>query len=269
MDDSILVSVVIPTYNREKTIQKSIDSVLNQTYRNIELVVIDDGSTDGTETLVKSIQDERLKYYKISCNKGAGAARNSGVSYTTGDYIAFHDSDDAWTKDKLEKQMEKLLAHPEWGLVYSAYAMHLPYDIRHIVPPMDGSLKLEGDIFPDLLIRNTIGAPTVLMKKSIFEEVEGFDESMRSLEDWDFALKVAKKYPIGFADEVLLEVESTAGGVSSNHAMYYKNRCYMLRKYKNDYIQTGLFQKATEDILLQAKNDGILEQVGQMIMAYL
>jgi len=113
------------------------------------------------------------------------------------------------------------------------------------------------------------GAPTVLMNKSVFQEVGGFDESMRSLEDWDFALKVAKKYPIGFVPEVLLKVAGSEGGVSSNLGAYYQNRCYMLRKYRADYLVTGMFERTVQDILEKAKRDNLLAQVEKLMMFYL
>lgn len=108
MIDNEKISVVIPTYNRAKTINKSIKSVLNQTYTNIEVIVVDDCSTDNTETIIKKIKDKRVKYYKLDCNKGACFARNYGIKKATGNYIAFQDSDDIFEKNKLEKQYENI-----------------------------------------------------------------------------------------------------------------------------------------------------------------
>ena len=262
------VSVIIPTYNREHSIEKSIRSVLNQTYPVDEVVIADDCSSDGTGDMVRSIEDARIKYYKLPGNRGAGGARNYGVKMAQNELIAFHDSDDMWHPDKLEKQM-KLLETGEYGLVYGAYRMHLQFGILHDVPELNGNRKLQGEIYKDLLVRNSIGAPTILMEKRVFNEIGGFDESMRSLEDWDFALRVAKLYPIGFVPEVLMEVESTAGGVSSNQAQYYKSRCYMLRKFRSDYLALGVFETAVLDILDKAKQDGIEEQISKMIMLYM
>ena len=156
-----------------------------------------------------------------------------------------------------------------YELVYSAYRIYLPHKPSLIVPDYSTNLNLQGNIYRDLLVRNTIGAPTAIMTKRIFEEVGGFDETMRSLEDWDFALRVARNYPIGFVPEVLLEVKSSAGGVSSNQAEYYKNRCYMLKKYRSDYLKLGVFDTAVQDILNMAKRDGIEEQVSKMILLYM
>lgn len=262
------ISVIIPAYNREHTIIKAIKSVLNQTYSIDEVIVVDDCSTDGTGNKVKSVDDERVRYFALPNNLGAGGARNYGVKKARNDIIAFHDSDDAWLPDKIEKQMV-LLETGEYDLVYGAYRMHLPYNILHIVPEMNSNLKLQGDIFKDLLLGNTIGAPTILMKKQVFEEIGGFDETMRSLEDWDLAIRVAKRYPIGFVPEVLMEVESSAGGVSSNIAQYYNCRCYMLRKFRADYLETGMLNAAVLDILGRAKYDGVEDQISKMIMLYM
>ena len=99
------VSIIIPTYNREKSISKSIKSVLNQTYNDLEVIVVDDGSTDNTEKIIKGIKDTRIKYIKLDKNKGACYARNVGIKKATGKYIAFNDSDDIFHKTKIEKQV--------------------------------------------------------------------------------------------------------------------------------------------------------------------
>lgn len=263
------ISVIIPTYNRSKSILRSIQSVIDQTYPVDEIIIADDGSTDDTKDVLASIKDARVKFCSLPENRGAGGARNYGVSKARNEIIAFHDSDDEWHVDKIEKQMAIFESHPECGLIYTAYRMHLVYGIEHIVPDLNKVDELSGDIFANLLVRNTIGAPTVLMRKSIFEEVGGFDEKMRSLEDWDFALKVAGKYPIGFVAEPLLEVEQTQGSVSSAQAAYYQNRCYMLRKYRNAYLKTNTLNKAVSDILMSAQKDGIQQQVEKMLILYM
>ena len=110
------ISVIIPTYNREQKIVKSVQSVLEQTYSNLEIIIVDDGSTDHTEQVVKEIQDERIVYIRQAENQGVSAARNIGVANATADFIAFHDSDDCWHSDKLEKQMEYWKRYPEYNI---------------------------------------------------------------------------------------------------------------------------------------------------------
>lgn len=109
MTNNPKISVIIPTYNREKLIERSIKSVLNQTYKNIEVIVVDDCSNDNTKSIVNSIKDDRLIYIKLSKNKGACYARNKGIEAASGKYIAFNDSDDVFYKNKLEKQLKNLL----------------------------------------------------------------------------------------------------------------------------------------------------------------
>ena len=103
-----MISVIIPTYNREKLIMPAIDSVLKQTYQDIELIVVDDGSTDRTVELLKTIKDPRFYFVQTERNSGAPAARNIGIKQSKGEYIAFHDSDDIWMPHKLEKQLKFL-----------------------------------------------------------------------------------------------------------------------------------------------------------------
>ncbi len=104
MKENELISVVIPTYNRAHIISKSIESVLNQTYGNIELIIVDDGSTDDTVKTLRNIKDKRLKIVQLEKNSGMCAARNAGTKVSKGKYIAIHDSDDIWDLEKLEKQ---------------------------------------------------------------------------------------------------------------------------------------------------------------------
>lgn len=263
------ISVVIPTYNRSRSIVKAVESVLNQTYPVEEVIIADDCSQDDTAEVLRQIPDDRVRYCRLQENRGAGGARNFGVEKARFELIAFHDSDDQWTKDKIETQMAYWENHRDCGLVYCAYAMELLGCIRHIVPDMENRDILEGHILPNLLVRNTIGAPTVLMPKAVFEEVGGFDEGMRSLEDWDFAIRVAKKYPIGFVPEVLLEVAASDGGVSSHVGAYYQNRCYMLRKHRADYLETGVLDSAVQNLLQMAERDGLLPQVEKLLLHYM
>lgn len=260
------ISVIIPTYNRADKIEKSIRSVLNQTYSDMQVLVIDDASTDNTCDVVNGIEDERIRYIHMEENKGASVARNAGVSCADTEWIAFHDSDDEWRVDKLEKQMQYKQKHPECGLIYSAYAMHFSDGKELIVPNASMVGALEGDIVETLLQNNTIGAPTILMKKSVFEENKGFDTSFNCLEDWDFVLRVSYRHPIGYVNEVLVDAYQSAGGVSSNISAYYSCRCKMIAQNKDELVQRGLFDIVVMSLLEKASTIGILEIVQKMLM---
>lgn len=262
------VSVIIPTYNRASKLMKSIESVLNQTYSNIELVVVDDGSTDNTQELVESINDERINYIKLPHNRGASGARNAGVEYSKGKIIAFEDSDDLWKKEKLEKQMSYWKEHPEFSMIYCQYNMHVSGEVCN-VPDKDWYGEFEGDIFPWLLLRNTVGAPTMLMYKESFLKVGGFDTTLRSLEDWDFAVRFAEKYMIGYVEKPLVDAFFSEGGVSSGTAAYYESRCKMIARNKKQMMEYGVFDLAVTDLFQRAEQRNMLENVKKMLMLFL
>lgn len=262
------ISVIIPTYNRRDLILRSVESVLCQTYPVQEVIIADDCSSDDTEKVVKQIKDSRIRYCRLPQNRGAGGARNFGVEQARFDWIAFHDSDDVWRKEKIEKQMRYYEQHPDCNLIYCAYELWLSADKTVIVPDPAGSgeRNLEGDIFRDLLLQNSIGAPTILMKKKLFEQIGGFDETMPSLEDWDFALKAAKNSRIGFVPEVLMDAANSEGSISSNEDAHLQSRCQIIRNYLSDYLETGLLDIAVRYILGSAEKRNLLKQATQMLM---
>lgn len=210
------ISVVLPTYNRCKTINRAVSSVLNQTYSEIELIIVDDASTDATENVISNIHDSRIRYIKLDKNVGPSRARNIGVDEAKSNYIAFMDSDDEWYSTKLERQMNYYLKNQQYGLVYCPYFYENGRKIIQIPSKLIPKENLEGNIYYSLLDSNKIGTPTILIKKDIFLEFGGFDENLNCLEDWDFALKVAGKYKIGFVDDILMKAYLTSNGVNSN-----------------------------------------------------
>ncbi len=261
MKENEKVSVVIPTYNREKTIVRSIQSVLDQTYTNLELLVIDDGSTDGTADIVKSIKDDRIKYILLNENKGPANARNLGVQMAEGAWIAFQDSDDCWHDDKLEIQMNYAKEHPEYSMIYCIYNA-IVYDGEQFqVPPKPWPEVMEGYMMNSLLEGNGIGAPTMLIKKTAFVEAGGFDTSYNCFEDWEFVLRFSKRFQIGFVKKALIDCYISNSGVSSNVEAHYDARCRILGQYKEEMIQAGVLERVVKDISLRALNSGIYKEV--------
>ncbi len=263
------VSVIIPTYNREKTILRAIKSVLAQTYTNLEVLVIDDGSTDGTAVLVKGIEDDRVKYVILEQNGGPSNARNVGVQMAEGKWIAFQDSDDSWHENKLETQMEYAKTHPEFSMIYCMYRMNFVSGENMIIPVEPLPDIMEGNMLKTLLKRNVIGAPTVMVRREDFLAVGGFDISYKALEDWEYVIRFAKEYKIGFISEVLMDCYMLDNGVSSNLGAYYEGRCKMLGQYKIEMMQEGVLESVMQDILERAQAAGILEFVKKMMMLYL
>lgn len=262
------ISVIIPTYNRASKLHKSIASVLAQTYTDFELLIVDDGSADDTDKVVASFHDDRIRYIKLAQNGGASAARNEGIRLAEGEWVAFHDSDDVWRPEKLEKQMEYVKRNPDFGMVYCAYLMNVEQK-KIMVPNATWNGELEGDLFADLLVRNSVGAPTMMIQKRVLEEIGGFDTSLKSLEDWDLALRIAEKYKIGYVPEILVDAYMSAGGVSSNVGAYYETRCKLIGRYREQLMERGIFDHVVGDVFKRAQGIGVLEDVKKMLIHYL
>lgn len=260
------VSVIIPTYNREDTIVRAIDSVLCQTYEALEVIVVDDGSVDGTEERVIKIPDSRVKYIKCKENGGVSRARNIGVLHAENQWIAFHDSDDIWLKHKLQKQMEFLDCHKEAQIVYCSYRFH-GIKGEQLFYPQEWIPDHEktGYIFPRLLCGNLVGTPTIVMNKKVWQETGGFDETLTSLEDFEFALRVAQKHNIYWVDEILYEAYQTEGSVNHNRLGFYKTWLKVICQFKQDYIKYGLLEAVLEFLVSAAKEDGCLEMVLELL----
>lgn len=258
------VSVVLPTYNRADVLKKSIDSVLAQTYPELELIVVDDGSTDGTEELVRGISDERIRYFSTKLNRGAAAARNYGIAHASPEteFLAFEDSDDLWHRDKLEKQLRELEQHPEAGFCYHKISYDMGGGYTAILP--DERLpeeKKRGEIYAQLLYDNLVDCPSMLIRKSILSQAGTFDELLKALEDYDLALRLAKIAPAAFVNEVLLDSTFSTTGVSGSSANYLTASCVLLGKYRQDYLETGTFNHRVEIILSDAERAGMKEQI--------
>lgn len=233
-----MVSVIIPTYNREKTIASSIQSVLEQTYSNLELIVVDDGSVDDTEKIVNEIKDERLKYIKCKTNGGVAAARNVGIAASRGEFIAFNDSDDIWKKTKLAVQMKLMENNMECDFVYCAFARRFINGVKVRVPAKENDLdKLHGKVFEKLLQGNFISTQTILFRKRIIDNIGMFNEKIKAFDDYEFVLRVAREYPIFYIDEELVEVEESDNSVmlKSNYINHFKDYVTILNQYWDDY----------------------------------
>jgi glycosyltransferase involved in cell wall biosynthesis len=197
------VSVILPTYNRANLLPRAVRSVLNQTYKDFELIIIDDGSTDNTVDIVKSFDDPRISYIKLEKNKGAPAALNIGIDRARGQFIAFQDSDDEWHREKLSRQVAAFKdAANEVGVVYSGM-WRISDDKRTFVPGDDISKK-EGDIHESLLSANFIGPPAAMVKKECFSKVGVFDESLPCIEDWELWLRLSKCYHFIYLPEPMV-----------------------------------------------------------------
>jgi len=207
------VSVIIPTYNRSIYVLDAIQSVLDQNYENIEIIVIDDGSTDGTKEKLASLVEKGIVHYIYQENQGRSAARNRGISLATGDYLAFLDSDDLLESGTLIKQVEFLARNPNIGLVHGGYSKfdELKNDLGYRDPSW-----FSGCIYPQMLLMWTtlLATPTVMMPRQIIKEVGGFDESLYIGEDLDLWRRIARRYPFGYINQRLARIRVHAGNTS-------------------------------------------------------
>ena len=227
MENLGLISVIIPTYNRAHIIEKSIKSVLEQTYENLECIIVADCSLDDTEKVVKSIGDKRLKYFKLEKNGGAVKARNKGIDLATGEYIAFQDSDDIFRKDKLEKQLLALIEN-DADMVYCQLE-RTGYGEKHILPQGEsGFTSVER-----VLKVGGVSTQSMFFKSQVIKENK-FDENMISWkEDLELAIRISLKYKMYFLAEPLVDVYLSEDSLTKS-SMYKKDiivSTYFLEKY--------------------------------------
>ncbi|WP_414549622.1 glycosyltransferase [Anabaena sp. CCY 0017] len=186
-----LISVIIPVYNGEKTIKETIESVLKQTYINLEVIVINSDSTDSTLEIISNIQDERIKTFTYSQANGS-VNRNRGFSHACGEFISFLDADDLWTNDKLELQMKMLNKYPQTAVAYS-WTDYIDYDSKFLKPGK--RVKIIGDAYTELLLTNFLeNGSNPLIRRKALETIGGFDESLAAAQDWDMWLRLAASY---------------------------------------------------------------------------
>lgn len=194
-----MTSVIIPTFNRAAFLREAIDSVLAQTEKDFELMVVDDGSTDDTRELVAEYGG-RIRYF-FQPNAGASAARNFGIRHASGKFIAFLDSDDLWLPKKLARQMQWMAAHPHILLCYTDEIW-----IRRGVRVNQKMIhaKAGGWIYPLCLPRCIISPSSVLMRRELFDAIGLFDEQLPVCEDYDLWLRAASRFEVGFMAEPLI-----------------------------------------------------------------
>lgn len=211
-----LVSVIIPVYNREKTVLRAIDSVLSQTYKNVEIIVIDDGSTDNTENVINKIESEKIRYLKNEVNKGVAYSRNNGLKNAQGEYIAFLDSDDYWYPFHLKECIEAIekneysICSSLWDENYYGKAYNIcqsPYFKKTHRDSLKKELNVSVDdelwLFPESFYEYILKTDfycyqinTIVMKKGIIDDIGFFDERFRASEDMDLCYRIFRKYPL-------------------------------------------------------------------------
>ena len=220
------VSVIIPTYNSARYLGEAIDSVLAQTFRDFEVLVIDDGSSDETETMMRRYGPP-VRYIRQK-NSGVAVARNRGILEGRGRYVAFLDADDTWLAHKLEKQIEALDGASGAGFCYSAFTV-VDSDLK---PVSVSRSKRQASALEDLLLRgNVVGSVcTVLCERALIEMLGGFDPALSQCADWDMWVRIAAHTEFIYVDEPLVTYRHHGGMISRNAALLESDSVRVLEK---------------------------------------
>ena len=241
------ISVIIPTFNRKETLKRAIQSVVMQSYTPYEIIVIDDGSDDGTKEWLKD-NFPNVKYI-YQMNSGVSSARNKGIKFARGDWIALLDSDDEWLPSKLKDQANEIESNPAAKFLHTN-EIWIRNGVR--VNQMKKHKKYGGYIFEKCLDMCRISPSSVLIKKDIFDEIGMFDETLKVCEDYDLWLRFASKYPVHFLDQPLIkkygghsdQLSKVDDGIES-----YRIRS--LKKIMNSGILNKKQKTITKDVLVK------------------
>lgn len=238
----VKISVIIPTYNRAKILPRAIKSVLNQSFEDFELIVVDDGSTDKTKEIVQTFQkkDLRVKYIWQK-NSGAPARpKNRGIREAKGEYLAFLDDDDEWEKEKLEEQIRLFESQRNLGFVGCDILIINERGERKELKEYKIPKYSPKIFFERLLERNfLLTSSSIMVKKEIFNEIGFFDENLKVADDWDMWLRISKKFPFDFVSKFLIKYYIHQKSITPNldPEKEAKELEYIFEKHRKDYAK--------------------------------
>lgn len=229
------VSVVIPAFNAERTIGETLDSVLAQSLRDFEIVIVNDGSRDGTGALLDSYSarhPDRITVIHQS-NTGQAEARNNGIFAARGRFIAFNDADDVWAVEKLERQLRFLEANPDIGLCYTE-GMTIDEGGRE-KERFGATSEFTGRCFETLITRNNIIGSSVMVRRAVLDDVGPFNPALRACENWELWTRIARKYPLALIDEKLSFYRQHGGNMSKDIDRMRENRLAAILHNRRQY----------------------------------
>ena len=229
------VSIIIPAFNRAWCLGETLQSVLGQTFKNFEVIIVDDGSTDGTSDLLR--QFPQVRVHRWQDNRGVSAARNRGIEMARGEWICFLDSDDQWVKNKLQVQVDWMQAHPQCLVCYTD-EIWIRKGVR--VNPKNKHRKYSGDIFRQCLPLCIISPSSIMMRASVLETIGGFDTDLAACEDYDLWLRLASRYSVDFIpDKLIIKTGGHADQLSQKFRGMDRFRVYALEKIlRQDTLST-------------------------------
>ena len=228
---------IIPTYNRGKIISNSIKSVLNQTFKNLEIIVIDDGSNDNTKEVIDKLNDDRIKYIKLNKNCGGSFARNLGIKIASGQFISFQDSDDIYLPNKIEMQLKNII-NKKSDLDFCKIKVFINSTFDYLVPNCQQEKSiLEGNIISDLISKgNFISTQAILIKKK-FMQAHLFDPKIPRLQDYDIILSMIPKVRISYTKKVLVELHIQKNSLTLSQEKLKKAIYILLNKNYNFNVE--------------------------------
>jgi glycosyltransferase involved in cell wall biosynthesis len=260
MDFIPRVSVILPVYNGERYLAESIESVLSQTYTAYEIVVVNDGSQDGSMEIVKRyIGSGRIKYVEQT-NQGVANARNTGIFHSSGEFIALLDQDDAWLPDKLEKQIDFMDAHPEVALLHARVACidgeGRPISCRGWIYVGE---EVHGYCAEQLLSGNKIAPLTVLIRRACLGKVGVFNQSCAPADDWDLWLRIAVRFPLGFLDSVVAKYRVHDSNESKKKLKLRLGEIQVMESFRSEYpaLVRRMNRKSIELRLISFYHDAV------------
>ncbi|MBV6627425.1 MAG: glycosyltransferase [Rivularia sp. (in: Bacteria)] len=241
------ISVVIPVFNGETTIGETINSICNQTFQDIEIIIINDGSTDKTLEIINKIADSRIKVFSYP-NAGLSASRNRGISQAQGEYISFIDADDLWTTDKLELQWQALQKNPQAAVAYS-WTNYIDESSQFL--KSGRKIKANGDVFSKLLVINFLeNGSNPLIDRKALEKVGGFDESLPAAEDIDMWLRLAANYEFICVEKAQILYRISTSSMSAN-LRRQENACLRVTERAFSYPKAENLQHLKKQSLSQ------------------
>ena len=224
------VSVIIPTYNRAHLLDRAIESVLDQTYQDFEIIVVDDASVDETEEVVISFADDRINYIRHQKNKGGSSARNTGIKAAKGEFIAFLDSDDEWLAEKPKKQIDKFkMSSKKVGVIYCGHCI-VGEETQEVVDEVIFSLR--GNVFLNLLKMCITPASSLVIRRYCFRKAGFFYEVLPSCQDCDMWIRLSRYYKFDLMPEVLVKHHLQGAQISTDLSKKIRETEVFLKKYR-------------------------------------
>jgi len=233
------VTAIIAAYNAQRYVEQAVRSVLEQTVEDLEVLVVDDGSTDETPEIIRRFDDPRVRIFRQP-NAGQTVAKNRGIYESTGRYVGFCDADDRWHPQKLEKQLPVFDRSAEIAVVYSSERSI--DEVGNSIPDRVDAVR-RGRVLDDLFIENFVPFGTAIVRRSCLLEVGGFDESLRMGIDWDLWLRIAAKYEFDYVPDDLSIYRKWSGQMSTDWCGRYDSAFRIMKKFLRS--NPGLLRRGT------------------------